>query len=346
MTKKRGKNTRRAKKTAKGFGFTRQLIKTAGGIAALVLLVVGAGMLANHYLRMPAGPATPAPPPSTASVQPEQRMPVPPLRAPEKPLYEVFPKSTPPAESPPRLPKAPLAKPPLVAIIIDDIGYDRRIANHFLELGIPLTFSMLPDGPFNRSILAAANSRGVEIMLHLPMEPNEYPMVKPGPGALLSSMSPDTLIAELEHSIDQFPGLKGVNNHMGSRLSTSPEHMRQIFSILKIRGLFYIDSRTTAESVARPSARLLQLPFAERDIFIDHLDDPAFIRSQMKRLMERARQQGYAIGIGHPYANTYEILKEFIPQLNESASLVSASTVVEHVMQIEAEEKRTAMTGR
>lgn len=341
MTKKRGKNTRRGKKAVKDSGFTRQLIKTAGGITVLVLLVLGAGMLTNHYWRTPARPAVPA---KTAVVQPEQRMPVPPLRDPEKPLYEIFPKTTPPAEPPPRLPKVPLTKPPLVAIIIDDIGYDRRMADHFLELDIPITFSMLPDGPFNRSILAAARSKGVEIMLHLPMEPNEYPMVKPGPGALLASMSPDTLIAQLEHSIDQFPGLKGVNNHMGSKLSTSPEHMRQIFSVLKLRGLFYIDSRTTAETVARPSARLLQLPFAERDIFIDHLDDPAFIRSQMKRLIVRAQEQGYAIGIGHPHSNTYEILKEFIPQLNENVSLVSASTAVAHAMQVETAEKRTAMT--
>jgi uncharacterized protein len=113
-----------------------------------------------------------------------------------------------------------------------------------------------------------------------------------------------------------------------------------------MRGLFYIDSRTTAETVARPSARLLQLPFAERDIFIDHLDDPAFIRSQMKRLIARAQEQGYAIGIGHPHANTHEILKAFIPQLNETVSLVSASVVVAHAMQVEALDKKTAMTGR
>jgi uncharacterized protein len=147
MTKKRGKNTRRAKKAVKGSGFTRQLIKTAGGMTLLVLLVLGAGMLTNHYWRMPAKPvkSTSAVPAKTAVVQPEQRLPVPPVRAPEKPLYEVFPKTTPPAEPPPRLPKVPPTKPPLVAIIIDDIGYDRRIANQFLELDIPLTFSMLPE---------------------------------------------------------------------------------------------------------------------------------------------------------------------------------------------------------
>ena len=104
-------------------------------------------------------------------------------------------------------------------------------------------------------------------------------------------MSPDELIGQLREDLDQIQGLRGVNNHMGSRLSASPERMRQIFSILKNHDLFYIDSRTTTETVARPSAQLLQLPFAERDIFIDHVDDPAFIRSQLKRLIRRAQQR-------------------------------------------------------
>ena len=137
--------------------------------------------------------------------------------------------------------------------------------------------------------------------------------------------------------MNNLPGLKGVNNHMGSRLSTSPERMRQIFSILKKRGLYYIDSRTTAQTVARPSARLLQVPFAERDIFIDHFDDPVFIRTQLLKLAKRAKRQGYAIGIGHPYANTCEALEEFIPKLKESVELVPASMVVQTAIVAEAE---------
>jgi polysaccharide deacetylase 2 family uncharacterized protein YibQ len=120
--------------------------------------------------------------------------------------------------------------------------------------------------------------------------------------------------------------------------------MRQIFSILKKRDLFYIDSRTTAQTVAHPSARLLQLPFAERDIFIDHLDDPIFIRSQIEHLIRRAEHQGHAIGIAHPHENTYQILKTFLPELKEKVTLVSASTVVTHVVAMEA--ARTAVAPR
>jgi uncharacterized protein len=168
------------------------------------------------------------------------------------------------------------------------------------------------------------------------MEPNEYPAVNPGPGALLANMTPDALIAQLNHDLEQFAGLKGVNNHMGSRLSTSPEQMRQVFSILKKRGLYYIDSRTSTETVAEPSARLLQLAFAERDIFIDHEEDAAFIRSQLAQLIKRAQLQGYAVGIAHPHAVTYKVLQEFLPRLKAKVALVQASTVVQQSMLADA----------
>jgi polysaccharide deacetylase 2 family uncharacterized protein YibQ len=119
---------------------------------------------------------------------------------------------------------------------------------------------------------------------------------------------------------------------MGSRISESSDQMRQIFSILKKRGLYYIDSRTTAQTSAPASARLLQLPFAERDIFIDHFDDTAFIRSQLIKLVRRAQQQGYAVGIAHPHENTYQVLNAFLPQLKEQVTLVPASMIVQQVM--------------
>lgn len=334
MTKKRRKPARRGKRSSRDQGLTFQFIKIAGGLSVLLLLVVGAAWLTSHMLRGPS-------PSVKAAVRPEERLPKPP----QTPLYEVFPKRLPPAEPPARLPQLPLEQTPLVAIIIDDVGYDRGMAARFLELDIPLTFSMLPYGPFNRSILKAARAKGVEIMLHLPMEPNEYPDVRPGPGALMQAMTPDELIDQLQKNIDQFPGLQGANNHMGSKMSTSPEHMRQIFSILKKRGLFYIDSRTTADSVAQPSARLLQLPFAQRDIFIDHLDDPHFIQSQMDRLIRRARQQGYAIGIAHPHENTYQTIKTFIPRLKQEVVLVHASAVIRHVVAMEASQHKAAQVG-
>jgi polysaccharide deacetylase 2 family uncharacterized protein YibQ len=173
-------------------------------------------------------------------------------------------------------------------------------------------------------------------MLHLPMEPKEFPGVNPGPGALLNQMTPDEFIGQLKADIDRIPGLKGVNNHMGSAISTSPERMRQIFTILKKDGLYYIDSRTTAETVARPSAELLQIPFTERDIFIDHFENQRFIRKQLHKLIKRAQRQGYAVGIAHPHAVTCKVLADLLPGLKKSVQLVPASMVIDTVMLAQA----------
>jgi polysaccharide deacetylase 2 family uncharacterized protein YibQ len=215
-----------------------------------------------------------------------------------------------------------------VAIIIDDVGYDRKTAEGFLALGVPLTFSVLPEGTFNKRIVDKALKNHVEIMLHQPMEPIDYPSVNPGPAALLSTMNPDELIAQLNANLDSLPQVKGVNNHMGSKLTASSEQMRQVFTILKKRDLFFVDSRTSADTLCRPSAALLRLPFAERDVFIDHVQTAAFIRQQLKRLIERAQQQGYAIGIAHPHPVTLEVLKEMLPELKSAVSLTVASEVV------------------
>lgn len=336
---------------------TLQLLKIISGLAILVLLVVGAGILAKVWIdkpaehamvavrpddrpsRRPAGStrkpptARPQKPAPQTPDRPAVSMPEKPVTTavPERPVYEVYPQ-TPPAKSMQPLAPLPGARTPIVAIIFDDIGYDRHMARRLMAMDVPLTFSMLPQAPFIREIFSDASAKGLEIMLHLPMEPNEYPDVKPGPAALLSRMSPDELIAQLNENLDAFSGIKGVNNHMGSRISESSDQMRQIFSILKKRGLYYIDSRTTAQTAAPASARLLQLPFAERDIFIDHFDDTAFIRSQLTKLVKRAQQQGYAVGIAHPHENTYQVLKAFLPQLKEQVTLVPASMVVQQVM--------------
>jgi polysaccharide deacetylase 2 family uncharacterized protein YibQ len=245
------------------------------------------------------------------------------------PPYEIFPKTQPAVPPQPEKPVPPVAdRRPRVAIIIDDIGYDRKIANDFLALKIPLTFSVLPFSPFGRKIAEAAHLRGTEIMLHLPMEPVEYPRVNPGPGGLLTSMGPDVLIAQLDRDLDDIGMAQGVNNHMGSRMTTQSNQMRQIFSILKKRHLFFIDSLTTANSVCRPSARLFQVPFAQRDVFLDNVQNPVAIARQIQRLVEIARHRGQAVGIGHPHPATFRALFEALPKLGNEVLLVPASEVV------------------
>jgi hypothetical protein len=168
-------------------------------------------------------------------------------------------------------------------------------------------------------------------MLHLPMEPVEYPDVNPGPGTLLTSMTPDQLTRQLEKDLDAVPFITGVNNHMGSKMTAESSQMYQIFSILKKRGLYFVDSRTTAETLCKPSARLFQLPFAQRDVFLDHLMEVEFIRKQLKELVRIAQRNGYAVGIGHPHSLTYQVLQEMLPDLQKKIRLVPVSEIVHPV---------------
>jgi polysaccharide deacetylase 2 family uncharacterized protein YibQ len=339
------------KKSRKQDHFGLNLLKVLIGFTALVLLVAAAGLLAHHYLKRK-GPVSTLPPPKVARQQhtaarlheaiPKQDLPHTPARlhepvpkqdlphTPARP-YEVFPKQDLP-------PAIPLPKPipqvkglPKVAIIIDDLGYDRRMAKKFLSLDNRLTFAVLPQAPHTRSIAKSIQKKGGELMLHLPMEPTEYPSIDPGPGALLSSMAPDELLAQLKKNLTDVPGIKGVNNHMGSKLTTDSNRLYQVFSVLKQEGLFFIDSRSTSDTVSRPSARLFQLRFAERDVFIDHDQTPDVIREQLRKLIRIAVKNGEAVGIAHPLKMTYQILKDMLPQLKKEVQLVPASQVV-HVL--------------
>jgi uncharacterized protein len=215
-----------------------------------------------------------------------------------------------------------------IALIIDDIGYDKQVAMDLYQLEPNISFSILPWSPHGRTLSRILKDRGAEIMLHLPMEPEEYPEVNPGPGALLAGMSPDVLIAQLEKNLIEVPGASGVNNHMGSRLTTEASQMYQIFTIFKKRDLFFIDSMTAPRSQCRAAARLLQVRFAERDVFLDNIQEQAYITGQFAQLKKIAQKYGTAIGIGHPYPATLETLKIELPKIRGKIKIVPASELV------------------
>jgi len=305
----------------KGGPLKANIKKALLGVFILLILVVGAGLLADYLLFQKQ--STPA----RQAQKQEKKAP------PSKQIvFEVYPKSE---ESFSKTIVKPRKQPdkslPNVAIIIDDLGYDNNLAKNYLELGIPFTFSVLPFSPFQKSIARAAHDKGIEIMLHLPMEADEYPQVYPGPGALLTDMPPDKLIEQLNNAIDDIPFIKGVNNHMGSKMTASDTQMYQIFSVLKKRGFYFVDSRTTAMTICGPSARLFKIPFAERDVFIDHCQDPDFIRNQIKLLVKIADKHGEAIGIIHPHHETYTVIREMLPYLQERVNLVPASKIVSEI---------------
>lgn len=239
----------------------------------------------------------------------------------QKPVESV---AVPEKQKPPEPPGVP-DKRPTVAIIIDDMGYEKEAAEKFFAMKGPFTYAILPGSPFQDEIAEIANQNGGEVMLHLPMEPEGYPRKDPGPGSLLSEMTPDERIRLLKKHLDELPHVKGVNNHMGSKMSKNSAHMNQILSILKKRGLYYIDSLTTSESQSLSSARLFDVPYAGRDVFLDHVPDPHFISGQLESLMKIAEKKGKAIGIAHPYPVTIEVLSEELPELKEKVRLVAAS---------------------
>lgn len=222
-----------------------------------------------------------------------------------------------PAESPDERPRA--------AIIIDDIGEDKAMAEQFFRLEAPLTYSILPHSRYQRELAKDAFRRGYQVMLHLPMEPNEYPWVDPGPGALLTGMTPDERIAQLKIDLAAVPHIQGVNNHMGSKMTAMADQMRQIFTILKKRDLFFIDSRTTAATQCRSAARLFNLAFAERDVFLDHVQSREAIAKQIEEFINVAEINGRAIAIGHPHPETHAVLSEKMPEIRERLRLVPAS---------------------
>ena len=324
MTKKKAAGKKRAVKNSKKIkraelNVTLNFLKIFAGILLLLLVVVVAGSLMQRYLPLSSLQQT-KPLDSALSKKPQQKE--------KRPAFEVFSKHDPkiPAKSVVR--KRPSGSLPRVAIIIDDFGYDSVIARKFSELGVEITFSILPFSPQRNKIARIAHEKNFEIMLHLPLEPFEYPRVNPGPGVLLASMSPDSLIAQLKKDLDSVPYIRGVNNHMGSRVTTISTKMYQIFSILKKRDLFFIDSRTSRDSLCKPSARLLKIQFGERDVFLDHAVDPDSIRKQIRRLIRLAQHQGEAIGIGHPHKTTYRVLREELPAIKAKAQLVKASFIV------------------
>lgn len=217
---------------------------------------------------------------------------------------------------------------PKVAIIIDDIGFDKKIAVKLIELGVPVTLSVLPLSPFGDSIAFKAKEKDIELMLHLPMEPYEYPRVKPGPGALLSTMSDYEILNLLSSNIDEVPYIKGVNNHMGSKLTSDEKIMGLVMAFIKERGLFFIDSRTSKNTVCSKVAKKTGISFEERDIFLDHLHDEENIEKQLGKLVDVAEKKGWAIGIGHPHLSTVNVLYRRVNSLKERVLFVKASEIM------------------
>lgn len=222
---------------------------------------------------------------------------------------------------------------PRVALVIDDFGHNElSTATGFLELDVPVTISVLPGRPHSRDIADAAHRAGKEIMVHIPMEPKGYPKVNPGDGALLVGQSGAEIRSIVTAAVEGVPYAVGANNHMGSEFTSHTNGMRVVMSELSKHGLFFIDSMTTPLTKGVSEAKRAGIPTARNNAFIDSKYDERGnldVASQMKRLEDIAREQGGAIGIGHPKEETLRALREMIPEMKaRGVKFVFASELV------------------
>lgn len=199
---------------------------------------------------------------------------------------------------------------PQIALIIDDIGFNLKRAERFLEAEIPITFSILPRVCWSEESALALHDRGQEIMLHQPMEPFSSE-VDPGPGAIFVNDHPERIHQVVAENIATLPHVTGVNNHMGSRYTQQPQKMGQALDVIRNQGLFFVDSVTSGHSTAYACARQMGVSTKRRDLFLDNQQDVASVHRQLNRLRHRAMIHGSAIGIGHPHPSTAEAIMRY-----------------------------------
>ena len=200
-----------------------------------------------------------------------------------------------------------------VAIVIDDLGQKIGPVLKLLEMESPVALAVLPHLRYSAEVARLGRLLGREVLLHLPMEPKDSVTHDPGTGALVTSMTAEDISAELNSNLDSLPYVLGVNNHMGSRFTEDEQKMRVVASVLKERGLFFLDSFTSPKSVAEAVARSSGVRAARRSVFLDNERETEQIRARVKELIRVAKKNGSAIAIGHPYPETIEVLSETLP---------------------------------
>jgi len=210
-----------------------------------------------------------------------------------------------------------------VAVVIDDIGYRMDLAKAFLALPCPITLSVLPFTPKAREVVELAKQKGVEVMLHLPMEANGRGasierLETRTPGMLRVGMNSEELRELVRKEMAAVPYAKGANNHMGSRFTRDPQKMRIVLEELKKRGYYFLDSLTVSGSVAYKVAGELGMRRFRRDIFLDNSKDENYILHQLDLLAKIALKRGFAVAIGHPSEATLKALSDGLPGLDKS----------------------------
>ena len=215
-----------------------------------------------------------------------------------------------------------------IVLILDDVGFDHQPLSAAMRIDPNINFAVLPNSQRAGEIATKLHARGFEVLCHLPMEPEGFPRVSPGSGAVLTSMSDEEIVRTTTENVGEVPFARGVNNHMGSRATADRRVMTTVLTALP-KGMYFIDSRTTGASVAAKIARQLNVRTASRSVFLDDVQSRPAIRSQLRALAHAAEEHGSAVGIGHMYPTTVQVLSEAAPMLRKQGfRFVRASEAV------------------
>jgi uncharacterized protein len=226
----------------------------------------------------------------------------------------------------------------LITIILDDIGNSEELGMRAIALPGAITYAVLPHTPFGDTLARAAHLAGKEVMLHAPMSNlAQHPL---GEGGLTPHLSEEEFTASLRRSIDAVPHIRGVNNHMGSELTGAHLQMQWVMRELKARELYFVDSLTTPKSVAASTATEFAVPNLRRQVFLDNKATFENIDFEFRRLLEIAKKNGSAVGIGHPYPETLAYLEQVLGTLEEMGIRLVA---VSEMLQLQADARTAAV---
>ena len=203
----------------------------------------------------------------------------------------------------------------VIVLVIDDFGYrNDNISDGFLNLSIPITCAIIPGHTASKKFAEKAVSYGKEVIIHMPMESENY---SPGEDEykLLTSMTSELLENKLIQAFESLPEAIGMNNHQGSKATSDSKTMTVLASVLKDRGKYFIDSRTSPLTIGEKTMISFGVPTARRNIFLDNNNDLDKIEEQMNKLANSAKKNGVAVGLGHARKNTLTVIEKVVPDL-------------------------------
>lgn len=201
-----------------------------------------------------------------------------------------------------------------IALIIDDLGYNKSTGKRVIALPGDITCSFIPFLPHSKTLARQANRAGKEVMLHMPMQAQSHPHRLAG--GLTIDMNQHEIGERLRLALNAIPHVAGINNHMGSLLTTHSSYMRRVMAeMLRSPDLYFVDSYTIHNSIAMQVAQELGIPSVRRQVFLDHDPSPEAIAKQFERVLRIARKHDSVIAIGHPHRSTLSFLEEWLPKL-------------------------------